>query len=255
MKTESHSNLPLISCICVTENRPRLLKRAIDCYNSQTYQNKQLVILYKDNDLATSDFIRNTLFTNSIKTIKIPNNRPKSLGIIRNIAIKNADGEFICIWDDDDWYHMNRISIQYQKIVDYNKQGSILTQCLMFDEVKNKAYISLKRNYWEGSLLCKKKVVLRKKYPNKSKGEDTPLVEYLYTTNKLVKIENMANIYIYVYHGSNTCDYDHFKLLFNRSQELPEFSITIKELLDGRISPSCNSILSNTLCLSKVINK
>jgi glycosyltransferase involved in cell wall biosynthesis len=247
MKPDSHLRLPLISCLCVTKNRPKLLERAIACFNGQTYQNKQLVILYDDNDLETSNWISNNYLGNLIKIVKVSTNPKKKLGAVRNLAVEYADGEFVCQWDDDDWYHINRISLQYQMLVKNNKQGSVLTQYLMFNEKENKAYISFKRNYWEGSLMCEKRMFLERQYDNISRGEDTPFVEYLYNSNKLAKIENMANIFLYVFHGNNTWDYDHFESLFNRSQELPEFTNIIKDILAGKHSPTDSSILLDVL--------
>ena len=244
MEQKNQSNLPLISCLCVTKNRQKLLKRAIDCFNKQTYENKQFVILCKDDDLETSDLLKSTPQKN-IKTVIIPSSPQKSLGFMRNLAVKHADGDFICIWDDDDWYHPNRISAQFQILKSNKKQGSVLTQILMFDGVRNDAYLSLRRNYWEGSLMCEKILFSEREYDNINRGEDTPLVEYLYDTNKLVQIENAANLYIYVYHDNNTWDYNHFEELFNCSHELPKLSNIIRELLEEPYLNSDNFILFN----------
>jgi len=246
MEPKKQDNFPLISCLCVTEKRPKLLKRAIDCFNKQTYENKQLVILCKDNDLETSNFLKNIRLTN-IKAVIIPSHPEKKLGFIRNLAVKYADGDYICQWDDDDWYHSNRISTQFQILKNEKKQGSVLTRMLLFDEVKNNTYISHRRDYWEGSLMCEKTLFLEKEYDNINRGEDTPLVEYLYNSNKLVQIENAANLYIYVYHENNTWDYNHFEEIYNCSKELPEFSNIIKELLDNFYSNADSSILFNKL--------
>ena len=49
-------SLPLISCICITRNRPGYLSKAIVCFKQQTYPNKELVILYEEDDLLTAAF-------------------------------------------------------------------------------------------------------------------------------------------------------------------------------------------------------
>ncbi len=36
---------PLISCICVTNKRPEMLTRAIQCFKRQTYPNKAFILL------------------------------------------------------------------------------------------------------------------------------------------------------------------------------------------------------------------
>jgi glycosyltransferase involved in cell wall biosynthesis len=236
MKSEASQALPLISCLCITENRPVFLNRAIACFCRQTYKNKQLVILYKENDLVTKNYIDNNIFQNSIKTVKVPNDPINRLGAIRNISVQEADGEYICIWDDDDWYHMDRLSIQYYTLVNLKKQASVLSQYFIFDAVTSKVYLSFKRNYWENSLLSEKSIFLSKKYPNISKGEDTFLVDYLFNADKLSIIDNKAYLYVYTYHGCNTCDHSHFLKLFARSVEIPSLSKVISDILGGNIN-------------------
>ena len=68
-----NNQLPLISCICVTREKPSLLKRAIDCFLAQTYPNKELVILYEDDDYATEELVGAGFPDNSsIRLSKVP---------------------------------------------------------------------------------------------------------------------------------------------------------------------------------------
>jgi len=50
---------PVISCICVTRKKPALLERAVRCFLIQSYQQKELVIVYEDDDQVTIDHIGN----------------------------------------------------------------------------------------------------------------------------------------------------------------------------------------------------
>ncbi len=96
---------PLISCLCVTHHKSQLLKRAIACFNSQTYDSKQLVIVYEETDLLTCAYIQSHTFASNIKLVAIPGGQSKlMLGELRNRSIKEAEGEYVCQWDDDDWY-------------------------------------------------------------------------------------------------------------------------------------------------------
>ena len=103
---------PLISCICVTYRKPALLERAIRCFESQTYPNKELVILYEDHDEPTVTYITGHTFSPGIRCICTPGNPKKTLGELRNIANNAAKGEFLCQWDDDDWYHPSRLTFR-----------------------------------------------------------------------------------------------------------------------------------------------
>ena len=95
-------NLPKVSCLCVTFNRPEQLGVVIKCYQSQIYQNRELIIIYEDNDPKTKQFLNeNTKIKNdtTIKTYEIPTKPKKlSLGALRNISAENATGTFFAQW-------------------------------------------------------------------------------------------------------------------------------------------------------------
>src|SRR5688572_1956099 len=95
-------NLPVISCLCVTENRTGFLKKTISCFKAQTYPSKELLIVYTGNEnlghlLSETD--------TSVRIIRLPYPSSLSLGERRNISIENCRGEYFCQWDDDDWHH------------------------------------------------------------------------------------------------------------------------------------------------------
>ena len=168
-----------------------------------------------------------------MKIIKVPINPKRSLGDLRNIAIENAEGQYICQWDDDDWYNCNRLLFQYSIIIESNSAGSILKQWLLFDSTTNIAYVSHIRN-WEGSILCETSVMKSRGYEDKTISEDTALIEHLFKENKLTITDN-PQLYIYIYHGLNTWNYTHFKEIFDCSRELSKSeSELINNILQGK---------------------
>jgi len=122
------TNSPLISCLCVTHKKPDLLIRAVHCFYTQSYSNKQLVIVYEEKDSKIT------------------------LGELRNISIKKVDGTFVYQWDDDDWYSPERLSKQMQYLQLYEKPASILSKWIVFNSCSPKAFMSNHRP-WEGSIL------------------------------------------------------------------------------------------------------
>jgi len=223
------SNYPLISCICITKNRLELLKRAIICFEHQTYPNKELIIVYEDDITAT--YLENNVVNPNIFAIKIIPSKENKLGNLRNLAIWEARGQYICQWDDDDWYHTERLSYQYHVIKETGYKGSILTRWLMFDNTTDLAYISCRR-LWEGSVLCDRETIMQKAYVNRSKGEEEPVIKYLTSGNFIKAIPDMPHLYIYNFHGSNTFNYGHFSNLITRSIVLPFIAIDkIKNIL------------------------
>src|SRR5579872_5490009 len=59
IKGESmNNNEPLISCLCITRKKPHMLSRAIRCFMEQSYSNKELVIVYESDDMATIELVK-----------------------------------------------------------------------------------------------------------------------------------------------------------------------------------------------------
>ncbi|HWV64269.1 glycosyltransferase family A protein [Chitinophaga sp.] len=239
------SSNPLISCICVTHRKPALLARAVRCFAAQTYQHKELVILFEDNDLSTLAFLAEMQPEDNIKLICIQGEPKKTLGELRNLAVRAATGEFICQWDDDDWYHMERLEYQHQVICETKVSGCLLTRWLVYDSSSGRAFLSNRRR-WEGSIMCRKEVFTGRKYEHKVRGEDTDIIEYLHENNHLVYIDDRPDLYVYIYHGNNTWGVDHFSKIFEKSMELAGYSSLIANILDSEYSPEeCRAFINS----------
>lgn len=211
---------PLISCICITNNRPELLQKAIDYFKSQNYLNRELIISFPRNDTSTKEVI--THEQNAMtKILGIEREDNISLGEARNQAIKKSNGEYVCTWDDDDWYHPSRISYQYNSIQNKGEgyQASILTRIFLYDETKDQAYYSF--NYpWEGTILCRKVILLQNQYSLSNKGEDSHVIRFLSSRKQLLLIDNAPFLYIYKHHGKNTWNYERFEFFMSNSELL-----------------------------------
>ena len=96
-------NKPLITALSVTFGRIEHLQRAIHCFLEQDYENKSLLIL--NTNPAQKLF-------GDFKDVKIINlsQRPPSLGACRNLAVREAAGDLLVTWDDDDYYLPNHLT-------------------------------------------------------------------------------------------------------------------------------------------------
>ena len=224
---------PLISCLCVTRGRVELLKRAVRAFENQSYQNKELVIVYESDDQASDEFVTGITETNVLK-MKAPSTPRLTLGELRNMAVRVSNGDYFCQWDDDDYYHNERLSFQFKVLRDSAMPACVLIYWIMFDEVRREAYISHMRP-WEGSILCKKSVIGDDvRYKNMSRGEDTPLIQELFSRNMVFPVV-MPKLYIYVYHGGNVWTEKHWRKIFNLSKKLSAGSSEIiGGILDGK---------------------
>lgn len=222
MKKKVQPGNPLISCLCVTRNEPAMLNRAITCFINQTYNAKQLIIVYEASNLLTEQFLSGFSLNENIVPVKVDTLPVKlSLGELRNISIEKAEGEYVCQWDDDDWYHPDRLSVQMKHLLSAEKQGCILSRWLIFDFLNKTAYLSHSR-LWEGSVLCKKELLKKYTYAKVSKGEDTGVIRSLYAMEQLVIMNSYPELYIYTYHGKNTWERSHFDQICQCSTKLPD---------------------------------
>jgi len=101
-------NLPLVSCLCPTYNRLEFLPRMLACFQTQTYENRELIVLDDGNDGTDKLFENNT--DPHIKYIhELPK---KNHGEKMNRCCELAQGELMIVWDSDDWYSKDRIMHQ-----------------------------------------------------------------------------------------------------------------------------------------------
>ena len=82
----------LVTCVMVTRDRPHLAQRAIQCFLSQTYIPRELLIV-NDGDLSYSDVIPHELPVDvSITELHIETAENNTLGELRNLALDSAHG-------------------------------------------------------------------------------------------------------------------------------------------------------------------
>lgn len=216
---------PLISCICVTQRRPALLLKAIVSFDTQNYPNRELVISYPKDDIETKQLIDDILLVTDLRIVRIEREGNESLGTARNNAISECNGDFICLWDDDDWYHAKRLAHQYNTMLTSGKflEASILTRVMLFDTKTQQGYLSFPY-LWCGSLLCRKDHILKHPFANSDVAEDTPVIKYLESRKLLHYIADSAFLYLYVYHGENALSYFHFSYYLKKSEQLDQES-------------------------------
>ena len=227
---QTQAQAPLISCVCVTRGRVKLLQKSIDCFLSQSYEQRELIIVCEADDLATVDFL-STLETPLIRSVIIPIEPKLSLGSLRNTSIEHALGEYICQWDDDDWYHPRRLEIQLKIAQKNQKAASILPRWLLYVTQTKQAYCSNIR-LWEGSLLCKRVIFDTLKYPDQVKGEDSYVIKQLFIQDALA-VEDHPDLYVYHFREANTWGDDHFKSIIDSSTKLsPAETLRLESMIN-----------------------
>jgi len=226
---------PLVSCLCLTNKRPRFLKRAIECFLSQTYSNKELIVMIRDNDRESKEVIE-AAASPEIHCFEYSAEENLPLGDVRNLSIEKSAGEYFCQWDDDDWYHERRVEDQVMMALNTQKPSCVLSQILVFNSVSKQAFMS-GITIWPQTILCKKNVINSNiSYPGLNKNEDTLLLDKLLKNNHIFPFVS-PTLYLYNYHGNNTYNFAHFNSLFSSSQQLStHVSRLFTSIMSGSVS-------------------
>ena len=196
----------VVTCMCVTRGRVRMLRRSIQCFLNQTYGDRELVVVYESDDEATRQFLAE-LGETSIYPVEVPAVPRLTLGALRNIARQAGTGKYVAQWDDDDWYSPTRLAEQMRAIRETGKRGCVLARWTLYDCLTKRAYVSNARP-WEGSIVVERAIL--PPYPDVAKREDTPVVDELIRQGQLTLLDR-PELYIYTHHGKNTWDRHHWE--------------------------------------------
>jgi len=240
------TSLPLVSCLCLTRNKPRHLARAIACFFGQTYANRELVVVHRSDDTATEAVLERYRDNREILPIALEKDPTRTLGLLRNISIERCSGEYFCQWDDDDWYHEDRLRLQVSGALDNYQDASVLTHLLFFDTASRTAYLSNMR-LWEGTLLCRKAALgTSVRYRSLPRMEDSFFMNAVIEQARVYPLVT-PQLYIYEIHKSNTWNSDHFNFMLARAQPLsPAVTSQVRGILEGEHSIHDASQLLNS---------
>jgi glycosyltransferase involved in cell wall biosynthesis len=202
-----------ITCLCITRHRPHLLKRSIFCFDQQTHRQRNLLIIAETEDLATAEVLTSMKHRSDVRVIYVDSSTELTLGALRNLSVSAATGRFVAQWDDDDFYHPQRLACQLAELHRLRRHACVLRRLLL---VKNQMTFLSKARDWEGSLVCRRTEMPR--YHDLRRAEDTPVIERLAASGQLVRYDR-PDLYVYQYHGANTWDEQHWDEMIARSTE------------------------------------
>ena len=116
VRTSSSRNLS-VSVVIITRNRMKLLKDSITSILNQTHENFELIIVDDGSQDNTSKMV-NQFTDPRIRLIQLP---PSGIPRARNIGVKESNGDYIVIMDDDDVMLPNRIKDHLESL---DEEGS-----------------------------------------------------------------------------------------------------------------------------------
>jgi glycosyltransferase involved in cell wall biosynthesis len=92
---------PLVSSICVTEERAAFMPWLLWCFDRQTWPHRELLIV----DSSERPFVSDR---DDIRVVALPSGT--GIARKRNLALRAARGDLIAWFDDDDWQHPKRLA-------------------------------------------------------------------------------------------------------------------------------------------------
>lgn len=199
---------PLVSCLMVTANRKHLMKRSINCFLNQSYENKELVII--DDGKQDLEEALKPIPSSQLRYIKLDQKPKKKLGHLRNRSLERATGDLLTQWDDDDWYHPDRLKLQVN-VLQNGYDACCLSGALMHLDVEpymQHPYVGFLPNGIPGSIMHRRCKTIR--YPNKRRAEDTVYLKEWMKKKYIQMPDKYSYLFIRCYHGSNTWEKKHF---------------------------------------------
>lgn len=117
---ENSQNLPLVSVVIPTYNRPVELLRSINSVLAQTYKNIEILVI---DDGSEEDIAKvcNSLADNRIRFFR--NDIHTNANVARNRGIREAKGKYIAMLDSDDEYMPFHIEQRVRKISELKCDG------------------------------------------------------------------------------------------------------------------------------------
>jgi len=134
----------LITVLINSYNGEKTIYQTIKSALAQTYKNYEILII----DDASSDNTVNLIKQFKNKKIRLYRNKKNiGLGKSRVLAQSKIRGEYVCILDQDDIWHKNKIKSQLELFLNNKKVGLVATGYKLIDE--NSKIISLENTYYD----------------------------------------------------------------------------------------------------------
>ncbi len=211
----------------LTRDRPALADRAIRCFAAQTHPARELVIV-SQGDADYRARLRTSLSEHGVRDAVLVTADPElRLGELRNLSLDAASGELVCVWDDDDLSHPDRLSAQVAALRTAGCHTLFLSEHLQHSEADRALHwIDWRRPpAAEYPLLPSTMITTRDpefRYPEhgpyRHLGEDWALLIALHRRVPVHHLSGQPQLYVYTFHGRNVFPAGHHDRLRIRSR-------------------------------------
>jgi glycosyltransferase involved in cell wall biosynthesis len=126
---------PSVSCIMPCGLGDKYVGTAIQCFLDQTYRGRLELVIVDNNEgevkfgvNAPADLDQERVSVKYVRSKRMP------VGALRNLGIKHATGDVICIWDEDDFSSDDRVAGQVKRLQESGKAVTGWHNVNYFDE-------------------------------------------------------------------------------------------------------------------------
>jgi len=217
--------VPFVSCLMVTRNRASLARRAVACFANQTWPHRELVIVDdgdQDYRPMLAEFDDLGLDIRYIRRRSAPGVR---LGDLRNTSLDLAAADWCIQWDDDEWYHPERIATQMSAVAGHT--AVLLRWTLMAIEGGRHDGLAFRADAGiatPGTVLHRRDAA---RYPSLARGEDSVFLREIRSAGSVKVLGREAShLFVRCFHGANTWDEQHFlRRLHRRPIDWPSYAV------------------------------
>lgn len=146
MARNRYSNKTLVSILVPTHNRAWLLPRTLDSLLKQSHKDIEIVVVNDAGEDVQSIIDR----MNDGRIKYVQNETNKGLAATRNVALKHATGNYICLLDDDDIYLPYALEFRMYMMKKLNAEVVYTRALLDHWEKRDTGYVSVGKSlYWD----------------------------------------------------------------------------------------------------------
>jgi len=212
-----------VSCLMValpSSLRLPFFRRSVADYCRQTHPRCELVVVLDRGDPVAREAMLAHLASLARDDVRVIEPAGKlTLGALRNVGVAEARGDVVCHWDDDDWFHPERVRAQVAELARAGAQSLVLEDALHYFPVER----TLHWTNWRATaprglpstLMFCRSVPIRypESGPEAAKGEDTAAIAQLQAHGGFRAMPGVPHLYVYMSHGANTWDAGHHAML------------------------------------------
>ena len=206
-----------VSCLMVTRpDRVVMMAGAVQAWIRQTHTDRELIVVIDQGpaEARAAAAARIEGFGCGEITVVTPP-APLSLGALRNLAVARASGDVVCVWDDDDLHHPQRIARQLDAMTKAGCAATVLQEAMLY----RPAAKTLRWMNWAatpagglpGTLMCRRADMPRypETGPESALGEDLDLLLRLRAEAPVYLQTGEPHLYVYVTHAANSSGPEH----------------------------------------------